>query len=90
MSVKNIHRMLLFPPNLLVVPGKVSRQAAELRRVKSKLGVEPGKIKVSEAFSDFPPPVLLLWEGVRHCDGDTGKVERWDEDCFKVLVDEQN
>ena len=27
--------------NLLVVPGKVARQAAELRRVKSKLGVEP-------------------------------------------------
>ena len=28
----------------------------------------------------FSPSVLLLREGVRHCDGDTGKVEGWEED----------
>ena len=46
--VKNVYQMFFgqkLPPNLLVVPGEVARQATELCWVKSKLWVKPEKQK---------------------------------------------
>ena len=91
--VKNVYWMLWTgtPSQLACCPrrGSLPGCGTVSSEVQTLSQTWKAKKKCSEAL-DFSPSVLLLWEGVRHCDGDTGQVEGRDQHCFKTLIDDLN